>query len=282
MKRTPPSFPAGRTAAQRLRPWLMPALAAVVLLALLGRDGFDAGKVRADIAAGDVDGALQRLASADQADLPEAVRGLRWWTRGERAAALSALATRPDPDLLEAPDLPTLLAPLGRWREPPARIVLREPADQPLTLELLNVTLNLPVTSVAVAPGQQELPCPGPLLAGTRYALSVRQGSGAGAPVVAMADFTLAGAADARSVAEVLAAARDLSPPDHPGARLLEADAALELGCTDEALVALRELAALPGDEHAGLRRAARELAAITLDRQGLDVSARRELEGGP
>jgi hypothetical protein len=282
VKRTPPSFATGTSAVQRLRPWLMPALAVVVVIALFGRGGFDVEQVRAELRAGDVDDALRRLASAPQVDLPEAVRLLHWWTRADRTQALALLATRPEPELLEAAGLPTFVAPLGLWREPPARIVLREPADRPLLVELLNVTLNLPVATLAIAAGQQQVPCRGSFIAGTRYALALHDGSGTDAPVVAVADFTLASADDARAVTAVLDAARALGPPDHPGARLLAGNAALECNCTDEALVVFRELATLPGDEHAELRRAARELAAITLDRQGLDVSARRELEGAP
>jgi len=282
MKRTPPTLPPGRNAVQRLRPWLMPALALVAIVALLGRGGFDAEQVRDELAAGDVDGALRRLATAPRDELPEAVRGLHWWTRADRTRALAELATRPEPQLLEAAGLPTFVEPLGLWLDPPARIVLREPADRALTVELLNVTLNLTVAALALQAGQQELPCEGPFISGTRYALALHDGPAADAPVVAVADFTLAAADEARAVTAALAAARSLAPPGHPAARLLAANAALECRCTHAALAAFRELAALPGPEHDRLRRAARELAAITLDQQGLDVSARRELEAAP
>jgi len=269
---------AGPTAATRLRPWLMPALAVVVAVALFTGGGFEAEGVRAALASGDPDEALHLLATAPQDELPEAVRGLHWWTKGRRAEALAALATRPEPDLLEDPALPTLVAPLGTWHSPPDAARLREPAAGPLALELRNVTLNLPVAMLPIAPGVDTLALGVPLIPGTRYVLFVRDGVGDDAPVVAAADFTLATPADADAIRRVIGAARGFGPEGHAGATLLAANAALECGCTAEALALLRELQADPGIGEA-LQRAARELEAITLDTQGLDVTARALLE---
>jgi hypothetical protein len=252
----------------------MPALAVVIAVALFTGGGFDVADVRDALAAGDPDEALHVLATAPQDELPEAVRGLHWWTKGRRAEALARLATRPEPDLLEDPVLPTLVAPLGTWLAPPDAARLREPAAGPLALELRNVTLNLPVATLPFAPGSDTLPLGVPLIPGTRYVLFVRDGVGDDALVVAAADFTLAAPADADASRRVVEAARGFGPEGHAGATLLAANAALECGCTAEALAMLRELQADPGVGGA-LRRAARELEAIALDTQGLDVTAR-------
>jgi hypothetical protein len=252
----------------------MPALAVVVAVALFTGGGFDASGVRDALAAGDPDEALHLLATAPQDELPEAVRGLHWWTKGRRAEALARLATRPEPDLLEDAGLPTLVAPLGTWLRPPDAARLREPAAGPLQLELRNVTLNLPVATLTFAPGGDALPLDVPLIPGTRYVLFVRDGAGDDAPVVAAADFTLPTPADAEAIRRVVEAARGLGPEGQAGATLLAANAALECGWTSEALELLRGVQAQPGLD-AALRRAARELEAITLDAQGLDVTAR-------
>jgi hypothetical protein len=252
----------------------MPALAVVIAIALFTGDGFDAAAVRDALAAGDPDEALHLLATAPQDELPEAIRGLHWWTKGRRAESLARLATRPEPDLLEDAALPTLVAPLGIWLSPPDTARLREPAAGPLLLELRNVTLNLPVATLPFAPGGDALPLGVPLLPGTRYALFVRDGSGEGALVLAAADFTLASPADAGAIRRVVESARALGPQGHPGATLLAANAALECGCSAEALELLRGLQQDPAVAEE-LGRAARELEALALDAQGLDVTAR-------
>ncbi len=258
----------------------MPALAVVAAVALFTGRGFDADGLRDTLAAGDVDEALHDLATAPQADLPEAVRGLHWWTRGRRAEALARLATRPEPDLLEDPALPTLVQPLGTWLHPPDSARLREPATGPLALELRNATLNLPVALLQFAPGSDTLPLGAPLIPGTRYALFLRDGTGAEAQVVAAADFTLASPAEAVAIRRVIDTARAFGPASHPGATLLAANAALECDCSGQALELLRELQSDPAANDA-LRRAAREMEAIILDTQGLDVTARELLASG-
>lgn len=265
--------PPAATAAQRLRPWLMPLLAVLVAIVLFTGGGFDARDVRESLAGGEPDTALQSLATAPAEDLPQAVRGLHWWTRGRRREALAALTTRPEPDLLEAPGLPTVVEPLGRWLEPPVALRLREPVDAPLHVELRNLTLNLPVATRTLPAGEAVLPLDAALLPGTSCAVALREGGPDGA-LVALAAFELAGPADAQAIRATLQAARELGGPGTPGADLLEANAALECGLTGHALALLRALQAAPAPPPE-LARAARELQALTLEAQGLDASAR-------
>lgn len=265
--------PPTASAAQRLRPWLMPLLAVLVAVVLFTGGGFDAREVREALAGGDPDAALHLLATAPAEDLPQAVRGLHWWTRGRRREALAALVTRPEPDLLEAPGLPTVVEPLGRWLEPPTELRLREPAAAPLHVELRNLTLNLPVAARTLPAGVSALPLDETLLPGTSCAVALREGGPEGA-LVALAAFELAGPDEAQAIGATLQAARELGGPGTPGAALLEANAALECGLTGHALELLRALQAAPATPPE-LARAARELQALTLEAQGLDASAR-------
>ena len=72
-----------------------------------------------------LEAALARLASAEPDDLLPALTGVHWWPQANRAAALVQLADQPIEDFLEDPSLPTLIAPLDRYRTPPTAIELK-------------------------------------------------------------------------------------------------------------------------------------------------------------
>lgn len=262
MKR--PSTPSS-SLRSRLRPLLFPLLAVVILLAVFNGNQFDPDAVAKDLAQGRVEAALARLASAEPDDLLPALTGVHWWPQANRAAALVQLADQPIEDFLEDPSLPTLIAPLDRYRTPPTAIELREGNPETLSLEVVHFELNLVATTKEIPPHNTTLPLEIRLLPGAGYTMALRNPDGI---YIAMAKFDLLTGAETAKVEEAMTATGHLSREPH-GQKLLSAIVALHFGLTAEALGLFEELESVPA-----FSKAARDLRILTLREQGLDHSA--------
>jgi hypothetical protein len=255
---------------------MLAGIGVVVLVSLCHHRGFDRGALLDDFDAGRADAALARLARAPAADLPPALTAFSWWSKEQRAPALARLLATPEADLLESPSLPTLVAPLDRFREQPSAARLREAWDQPLIFELTHLDTTLLAMKAPVPPGTTEIPLDAGLLPGADYQMALREvdASGGDGPIVALARFHWDSAEQAQAAGLAMATAHDLAASSHLGSSLLTAIAALDLGYTEEAIDRLAELEL--GEPT--VAQLARELRAQALTEQGLDWSARRLL----
>lgn len=272
MKRpSPPPTPKGLP----LRRWLLPLIAVMVAITLFRDRGFDQEALVADFEAGRVEEALLRLDEISGVGLSPNISRLDWWSRETRAPAVSKLLATPEADLFESPAHPTLVSPLGSYREEPAAALLREAHGEPLVFELTHIGLGLLATKSAVPPGTTRVEFDVGLLPGADYQVALRQTGtdGDDGPIVALARFRWAPDDEAQVVGLAMATAHDLAVPNHEGSALLTAIVALGYGYTGEAIDRLAELEDAPG-----FAQVARELRALALERQGLDWSARQLL----
>ncbi|MCB9898821.1 MAG: hypothetical protein H6825_12525 [Planctomycetes bacterium] len=261
------------TALKKLRPFALPIVALVLALSLLRKD-FDVDDVRAALADGDPERALELLSSAREGDLIEPLVTNVWMTAGQRASRLAALRARPADERSEALDAPTLVAPRGEYRAPPTTLRLREALDRPVRVALHGVELGLDMTTVDVPAGALEAPIGVTVLAGTTVSLTLTAADDSLMP--ALAWFRTLDAERARLVGIVLATAEEIAGDDARADALLTGIVALDYSLLDEALTRLRPLLADPD-----YGRLARELCVIALDAQGLDASALALLDGG-
>lgn len=273
MRRPSRPPPPRRTGLAKLRPWILPAVAIVLGIALF-RGGFDADALASDLRGGRIDAALDRLAAAQPSELFVELRDVAWWPADRRDAALSDLAALRDEDqdaFLESADLPTFVAPLGRWRDAPTAIRLRDPTDRPLQFQLTHSELGLVAASTTLPTGTTEWPPGATLLPGATYTLTLRETDEA--PLLAFAGFEMLKGSEATGVGIAMATARDLAG-DPDGGQLLAGLVALHYGLTDEALRRFESLAGRIAYEPV-----VDELVAITLAAQGLDRSALERVE---
>lgn len=251
----------------------LPAIALVLAFTLFG-DGFDPAELRDDLAARRIEDALdslQRLKRDERIPeyLPELAAITDWRSAGSRAASLKHLRARRDADeLYEFPGFPTLVAPLGTWRDSPREIRLREPAPVPLQLQIDHLGLGMAVATVDIPAGAQVIDPGVRLVEGSSFLMTLSE-SDTGA-LVGVERFAILPAPMAHDVGLVLAAAKDLAP-DAASAELLVAIAAMNFGLHQEAL---RRLAGLEPDAEPELLHVARELRAIAYDALGLDRTA--------
>jgi len=241
--------------------------------------GFDQEALVAEFETTRVEDALLRLSRTSGVGLSPNISRLEWWSRETRAPAVSKLLATPESDLFESATHPTLIAPLDSYREEPAAALLREAHDEPLVFELRHLGLDLLAMQTEVPPGTMRIEFDVGLLPGADYQVALREVGTNGpdgeqdGPLVALARFRWAPAAEAQSVGLAMATAHDLAAPDHEGSSLLSAIVALGYGYTAEAIDRLAELEDAPG-----YAQIARELHALALERQGLDWSARQLL----
>ncbi|MGQ0554313.1 MAG: hypothetical protein ACT4PU_13980 [Planctomycetota bacterium] len=271
--RLPAEAPANRLGA--LRPFLMPAIAAILALFLFLDQDFDQAALLQELQTGRVEEALERLAAAEPGQLPEALAGQNFWPRAERKPAVARLASRGD-TLLEEPAGPTILSPRGNLLTAPAELVLREAVTVPLRVELACLDLAMEAGSTALPPGTARTPWQAALIPGSRYLLALHAGDEA---LLDVANFQLLDGEAATAGAQRLAAARALAGPSAAGAELLMALTELELQLVD---AALHRLDALRLTAPEGYGEVLRDLRALALAELGLDRSARDALATQP
>ncbi len=264
--------PRAKALAQRFRPWALPVATVIIAYWLFGGGGrFDAAALRRDFRDGKPEAALDLLQSAAATELPAELAGMNWWPKSVRARKLSDLAAVPEAELLEDAHEPTFLGPLDKLLNAPVGVRLREAPSGPLTFQLKNTDMNLDVGTEAVPAGRDRVALAMPLLRGSSYLMTLSD------PVDdaqrALCGFTWVSEPVAQHLVRAMTAAHDLAGDNHEGASLMSALVALQCGFTGEALDRLEPLRSKPGYE-----RLATELSALALERQGLDLSARRLL----
>lgn len=262
MRRPPP------TPWSKFRPFLLPAIALIVLVMMSFGGGFDEEALREHFARGNVEAALASLDAASGADLAPSLRDVVFWSAERRAIALRELTTRAPEELYEDPELVTVVAPLGRHRTAPREVAFRGPTDEPYVVEISHVGLRLEADRGEVEVGAERWPIGATLLPGGTYSIFVRRT--AEQQYLAAAAFEVMAPEDVAAVDTALATARELARDERP-ATLLAAQVALHHDMYGLAASLFEELEQFPA-----YTRIARELRAITLDRAGLDLTARR------
>ncbi len=266
MRRPPP------TAWAKFRPFLLPAIAVMVVVMMMLGEGFDVDAMREHFRRGHVEAALASLAAADSGKLPPSLRDVTFYDNGRRARELQALAQMPPEELLESPNHVTIVSPIQKRIDSPVEIVLRDATTEPLTYELMHVGLNMLAESGEVPVGSVRWPITASLLPGGTYtiALSRPSESDTEREYIAIAAFELIAPNVVESIDTALATARTLADDDR-SAKLLEAQVALHFGLYEQAADLLESLEQFPA-----YVRIARELRAIALGAVGLDVTARK------
>lgn len=266
----PPRKPAAPvTPITWMRRLALPAVALILAIQIFGGRG-TLGDVRAELAAGDADDALEILQRYRGEDLiPELAAILNWQIPEARARTLAKLRRRASAgELFEHRGFPTIVSPLGQRRDPPREIVLREPAARALTLRVEHRGLQLTVAEVDVPAGTQRIDPGVTVLAGGQYLCTLHDA--ATDQAVALAEFEVLPARHAHDLGLVLAAAKDLAPANAEAAgELLVAVACLSFENFEEAEARARRAA-----EEPALAEVAAELRALALDAMGLDRSA--------
>lgn len=262
----------------RLRPWILPAIAAVLCVQLfLG--GFDLGTVHDQLEAGEIDAALFELSRAKPGDLAAELTtfgGFSWYPAEQRAADLAALRDTPRENLNESPDFPTFVAPLRRFREPPRTARLREGLPQAVVLEISNLELGLPAERVELEPDQREVTLQATMLRGTSFVLQLQDPASL-TYLPAIDGFEIVSGSEAQALGLAFDTATTHIAVDEPSEQLVAAIVALNHGLVEEALGHLDALVS-----RAAYETVARELTALALVSAGLDLSALRVLDGAP
>lgn len=261
---------------RRVRLWLLPALA-VILLVHVYEPGFDRSAMHEALSDGRPDDALELLTLATNRHVLPELSGVNWWpaeTRTRRIAMLSGDLARSAED----PGTPTIIAPRGRYRTPPSELRLAHAAPRSLQLQLHHRELGLPAASELWPAGRDTLSLELTLLPASTYdvvlsELDERAEDGAG-PMVCLTDFTMLSEPEAHDVGILMQTAYDMAP-DEQSAELLASLVAMHFGLYSEAGQRLAKLAERPGYE-----QLVRELRAIALARLDLDYSAVALLRG--
>ncbi|MDG2148167.1 MAG: hypothetical protein P8N09_01450 [Planctomycetota bacterium] len=258
----------------RLRPWILPIAFVITLFAIIDRP-FDAEALREELRAGHTEDALRSLQGSQPGQLPLDIAAVNWWphdARQQRIRSLRAHAAK-DPD--ESLAYPTISSPLDAWRHPPTEFRLREPSEKDLILDIDSLDLGLPVAKLPIPSGTQHIPLTVLWVPGVSFVMSVREKETG--QVIALAQFQLLAEPRAKELGRAMRTAYDLASGG-ANSGLLAAVVALNYGLYAEAIERLAAVIAEP-DAPSETVTVARELRAIALAEQGLDITAVTSLD---
>ena len=236
---------------------------------------FDAEAFREELRAGHTEDALRSLQKSQPGQLPLDIAAVNWWPQDTRQQHIRSLREHAAKDPDESLAYPTISSPLDAWRHPPTEFALRESSEKDLILHIDSLDLGLPVAELPIPSGTQRIPLTALWVPGVSFVMSVREKETG--QVIALAQFQLLAEPRAEELGRAMRTAHDLA---FGGANsgLLAAVVALNYGLYAEAIERLTAVIAEP-DAPPETVAVARELRAIALAEQGLDITAVASLD---
>lgn len=270
----PPSTRLPKSRFGKLRPWILPIAFVITAFAVMDRP-FNTAALREEFQAGQTEDALLYLHSRPSDQLPPDIAAVNWWPHDARQQRIQLLREQAATDPDESLAYPTIASPLDAWRHPPTEFQLREPSDKDLTLNIDSLDLGLPVAKLLIPAGTQRIPSTALWVPGTSFVMSIRENETG--HVRALARFHLLAQPRAEELGRAMRTAHDLAPGG-ASSGLLTALVALNYEIHAEAI---ERLNAVIVDPHAPTETVtiARELRAIALAEQGLDITAVASLD---